>query len=801
MAKPTILSPRSHYVRIRYLMALTVLLLLWSYLALLGGTLNGLVDTRFQLANNAVFGIGGLLWLLWRTRRRHAGTSLDAPLMALVGAGILATVFSTHPRLSLEAVMWLFLAVLWFYVWIDLLRAGLDLSLLNKVLVIVAGLVALFGIVQLTNWYTGWLRILPNGWVPAGTVRVTSLMGPPNYLVDYFVLLLPWGLTRAFQCRGWRRWLLLGWALVLLVLVVFTSSRGGWVGAAVALISWALMWGWQKRERLRTLWGNVRLYKGAAALIGGLVFILLGAALITMLWVAKDPTHPSGWSNLWRSRDYIWAVAWEMWRAHPWTGSGPGTFGLAYIRTRSIPPEVLLYHAHNLYLHVSAVMGLAGVLAMGWIGSTILRRVWQLWASRHQPSTPLVAIFPALLGMATHALFEVSVVIPIISFTVMTYLAILFSGETLSHIEKRGWQTGWLWVMFVAVVGFALWNTPKLTRYVGGLQQTVVGNWEQASHLLEEVATSDPSLALYWQQAAFAHGMLALHPDGSLRNAEEAKQALALYQRALTLEPGYAVPWANQGVLFWALGDQENAVKCLRAAVERAPRQHRFWATLGVWYEVMGKEAEAEAAHRQALELQPAWREAPFFTTGSRLRQRVVAQMPALANPLAPGWEALSQGRAEEAEAVFAQKVGLNQGEAYLGLGMAYTAQGKWSSAKQALEIAKRIGVNSWLKVRLALALGDLAYGQSNYLQAVNHYQEAFQQAVLFTSSEGYDRSQDYAWFVYHRLTLRQDLLPGLAPVFPEEFLAAMERLAASYQRIGDRVPATLIRFWVQQQR
>jgi O-antigen ligase len=54
-------------------------------------------------------------------------------------------------------------------------------------------------------------------------------------------------------------------------------------------------------------------------------------------------------------RQEIWAVAWTIIRAHPWTGVGPGQFQREY--TRAGAPGYP-GHAHSMMLHVGAEYGL-----------------------------------------------------------------------------------------------------------------------------------------------------------------------------------------------------------------------------------------------------------------------------------------------------------------------------------------------------------------------------------------------------------------------------------------------------------
>ena len=100
--------------------------LLLIYLLLAGGTYNGSVLFTLQRANLVLFLLCGLAWLGWRfwRRRPFPSTPLDGPLVAWVAAGLLASLFSTNPRLSLDVFTATLVYVLVFYLVVDLVRAG-----------------------------------------------------------------------------------------------------------------------------------------------------------------------------------------------------------------------------------------------------------------------------------------------------------------------------------------------------------------------------------------------------------------------------------------------------------------------------------------------------------------------------------------------------------------------------------------------------------------------------------------------------------------------------------------------------
>src|ERR671936_1076083 len=129
-------------------------------------------------------------------------------------------------------------------------------------------------------------------------------------------------------------------------------------------------------ERVDTSVATRRAY--AVALIVALV-VGIGAAFarygipVTMTRTAYDQftaaSRPHGGSSslntrlfsLWgNGRPQFWKAAWNDWRAHPWLGSGAGTYDEVWARHRTFANKVL--DAHSLYAETLAELGIAGLV-------------------------------------------------------------------------------------------------------------------------------------------------------------------------------------------------------------------------------------------------------------------------------------------------------------------------------------------------------------------------------------------------------------------------------------------------------
>lgn len=114
----------------------------------------------------------------------------------------------------------------------------------------------------------------------------------------------------------------------------------------------------------------------------------------------------------------------------------------------------------------------------------------------------------------------------------------------------------------------------------------------------------------------FARGKLAnLHADVA-RAYEELglyPEAADEYERALALCPGFADLRTRRAAALRASGEHERAVRELEVAVMHAPRYAPAQAALGVNLWSVGRQDEARAAWRRALEIEPRNRAARAY--------------------------------------------------------------------------------------------------------------------------------------------------------------------------------------------
>lgn len=211
-------------------------------------------------------------------------------------------------------------------------------------------------------------------------------------------------------------WLVLSAALMVASLL-FTQSRAGAIGFAVAVLTLGL----QVWRRTGTA--------GRLSLVG--FFILVSLAV--SLWATPDAllirfdramSGPDG------GRLDIWAQTMVLVRSFPLTGVGLGTFDVVMPAYQTGSFATLLNHAHNQYLHLLAE---GGVLLAVPLLCAALSFAAVAWRRLRRDQTASVHVrqgaLAGLLGLAALSLFEVALLTPAVVFLAAVNAGIVVRGE------------------------------------------------------------------------------------------------------------------------------------------------------------------------------------------------------------------------------------------------------------------------------------------------------------------------------------------------------------------------------------
>ena len=331
------------------------------------------------------------------TWARRAGMSLGWPLAAGAGVFVLGATLSllaaVRPHEALRAYRWeiveplLYLALL-----LGVVRGRGSVRWMVWALLASAGVVALLAIVQVTVWPVVFTplaqgnRLAPLARDVGGVYRATGIIfGSGNSLGAWMERALPLGLALIMAPRSMahgmdglsRRARLAagGLCLACLLALIWSGSRGAWVGAlaGVALVACLAAVG---RPWL----------VAAVAAVGGAVALWLRGPLAAVALGGHGGTG--------ELRTLVWLAAWHMLRDHPLLGIGLDQFVYLYSNLYTAHPywitslngrptevwrEPTLAHPHNLALDLWLSVGVLGLMGFVVVVWALGRRCWRLW--------------------------------------------------------------------------------------------------------------------------------------------------------------------------------------------------------------------------------------------------------------------------------------------------------------------------------------------------------------------------------------------------------------------------------------
>jgi len=767
--------------------------LMVPYGAFIGGSLTGLSYFYIRRATIATLVVVTILWLIAWARRRFPfpRTRLDlAWLIWLLGQGA-ATALSPDPRRGLTSLALTGIYALVFYIAVDVLRRSKWDSLLFASLVLSGVVLIVPGLLQIVTWFRGWWSL--GGWadpLPPATIRVQSIAAHANHLAAMLNLLLPFGVGLVIQSRNQPGKIGLGLLVGLGVVVMLgTSSRGGWLGSATAVGLLAALLGWDRRSWLEERWMRLR----SQPIVIGLLALLLVAGVVATFGLAallsRHPTHGA----LFHSRQSLWEPAWQGFRDRPIWGQGATSYASWEMRSRSLPPDPFYSHAHSFPLNTLLESGLVGAIGLATFCVIVTRSAWIRWQRSESSERPMLAASLAALGATgIHSLVETPQDVPGFCFLVVLILAQVESADLPPPRPRMAvFQSTVLALGGVTLIAGMIARLPVQAEYAQGIGLANGSNCEAAAGVLDQVARKDPALASNWFQAAhtLAKAGLDSGDEGHLRTAVDR------YRRGLALDPSLSVHWAQLGALLRQLEDGSGAQQAFREAVDRAPREAAYLVTLGKLEEETGRSERAGEYYERGLTLRPWWVDSTFWEeTAFReaTRDAWLEKQGRYSGQRDGCWTLLDEGDVESARECFLDAQSLNEPGPFYGLAMTSWQAGDPAGAeihlRRAVWVAETASraVSDRQAAHYRFALADVLAERGKLREAAKELHTALDALKGSEPRAGLSLTTDYTRFVYGREAIVDDVLPGIVWIWAtEEAEQAMWQLIDWYEELG----------------
>jgi len=241
------------------------------------------------------------------------------------------------------------------------------LRLLVRTIIIFGFLLAILGLIQSFTSPTKllWLREL----------KESTPFGPfvnRHHFAGYMelTLALPLGLLFSGAIERDKRFIYIFAALMMGVALIMTNSRGGILSLIAEIFFLVAMTGFRRKSRSSS--SREREETAGAGIRAAVVRTALGLALLLSIFAgvvmlggepvlnrlmgtvsSADPTT---------GRAHFWRVTLDIIRDHPLTGTGLGSYGLAYPQYDTRGGALRVEQAHNDYLQVLSDAGIPGAL-------------------------------------------------------------------------------------------------------------------------------------------------------------------------------------------------------------------------------------------------------------------------------------------------------------------------------------------------------------------------------------------------------------------------------------------------------
>ncbi len=535
------------------------IVLLTLYLVFFGGGWQGIYTTELRSTSVVLAGLALGVWafVAWRRPEWRPRSVLLPAIAACLASLAISTVFSRHPRLSVEylgyaivlAALYLLLVRILAQPWF---RARMA-ALITALAVVIGGLF----LVRVVGHWIDWWGLVGRISVPPLRPNFESLtFGNPAAVMTMSVLLTTVGVASIGVSSPGRRVVSGGLVVAAGLVTLLSGSRAGWLSVAGAIIASTviLLITPSGRGHARVLAGRLRSTAGRIAVALGAVGLAAGAAALAPAVLLRTG---AGGEDL--RLGYLQAAT-RMFAESPIFGTGPGTW-VAQRILYTDPPTVDYYipHAHNVYAQTLAELGFVGTIAGFVLFVGVVTLIRRAISSPNQRAWAMAAVF-ASAYFAAHQLLDLYTNFPSVMFAAALPIAWLDATATPTTTEPSRWRLragAWTVVgLAVAVaIGF-LWSVEgPAADHSLATSLANDGEWADALRPARAAALEDPDIPAYQVTLGL-----------TLARAGEHAEAAAAFRRAAAAD-SLPEAWLNLAAEEALLGDRATALEAIDEAM------------------------------------------------------------------------------------------------------------------------------------------------------------------------------------------------------------------------------------------
>lgn len=387
------------------------------------GGLSGIWDELFMLFMFVVW-----LYKAIRYRKEHCikQTPINSCLCIFFGIFVILLLFSPNFTVSFEGFRTIVQYTLWYFLVLQLLSDKKNMKNLLLILVLIVGGLAIHGVYQYLIGVE-----MPAAWIESGEnirTRVYSIFTSPNIFGSLNLLVFPIAFAMCLTRKNQREKLFFAFlTLCMLASLVFTYSRGAWIGAACAVGVYVLI----KRPKL--------IFLAVGAGTGLLLFVpSIGNRFLFMF--SSDYLS----SSMKGGRLIRWITALQILKEHP-EGLGLGQFGGAVAMNHNLTTivngtEIETFYMDNYYLKIAVEAGVLGLLAFIWLMYQVITiSIKTVYIVTDCVMKELaIGVTAGLAGVVCHNFVENVFEVPMMSSLFWMLVAVIMQMWYIYYGEKKG---------------------------------------------------------------------------------------------------------------------------------------------------------------------------------------------------------------------------------------------------------------------------------------------------------------------------------------------------------------------------
>jgi O-antigen ligase/tetratricopeptide (TPR) repeat protein len=509
---------------------------------------------------------------------------------------MISTFFSISARRSIEQ-LWIILAA----ILVMLVLANInDLKTRQNQFLFSILSVGLFWMIlswrDTIHWYLTWRSTtLNHAWIPDIPYRLNG----GNTIAAFYAILFFICLGLILKSRVRLQQVLLGiYLLSVSILIFLTSSRGAWLGIIMGLICLMIL----ELKFLKNLFVAMKEKRWVLWTLGIVVVLGVGGILFVYLQVlGSHPNHVPGLGV----RAPFWVPAWKGFLESPVIGNGLYTGGTYFILSTSIPWQEIYLHAHNTYLDILRDTGVLGFISFTVLIVVVFRFVLMKY-KQNENVYDLISLC-SLASFLGHSIFDGVYLMPFAAVSLMLLLGLSLNPDGRHYPATKipiGLKLIFSMMVIIGAI-FLSWNRANLNKAIDAYQD---GDLITSYQRIEKSAQFDSLNPI----AHIYQGLLASQLSIGVNDLYFSK-AIHAIEKALVLDPNWAVSHANLGALYLKKGEIEKAKEQFILASKLSPDWYIPVLNLGMLFETEGNLELAKEYYEVALTKEPGISQSFFW--------------------------------------------------------------------------------------------------------------------------------------------------------------------------------------------